>query len=497
MASMSYGSELASMSPVYSGDDPKGFPPVILGTAMSTKYQCWHCNMVLRNPVQSYCGHRLCKNCMQYLVRTNTTGSPVVCKLCQDENETVDEESFIKEEETFPDNAIRREMLSLPVVCSFPNCTWSGQFREYEAHAETCEFATAVCETCKETVLKSKLSEHEATAHRSGSNLCPVGCMEQVSVEDLSRHIEQNLVGHFTLCVERISAVEHVVWGTQRPAEGRSIADRISEVERAVNQQRNVAGSGSVAASGGAVGGASASGSAAQSMLNATDKLVIYEGVITVLNREVEKLSVQVEAIERQRVLERELLDNVDRKVRSMERLIAMKDATIAELELRVTSLEQTSYDGTLLWRVGDFARKKQEAISGRVTSIYSPPFYTSKTGYKMCARLYLNGDGMGKGTHVSLFFVVMRGNFDPLLKWPFKQKVTLMFVDQNNREHVVDAFRPDPTSSSFKRPTTEMNIASGCPLLMPLPSLDSTVNAYVKDNTAFIKIIVNCDDLT
>lgn len=74
--------------------------------------------------------------------------------------------------------------------------------------------------------------------------------------------------------------------------------------------------------------------------------------------------------------------------------------------------------------------------------------------------------------------------------------QVTLMFIDQNGREHVVDAFRPDPTSSSFKRPTTEMNIASGCPLLMPLTTLDTQNNAYVKDNTAFIKIIVNCEDL-
>lgn len=113
-----------------------------------------------------------------------------------------------------------------------------------------------------------------------------------------------------------------------------------------------------------------------------------------------------------------------------------------------------------------------------------------------MCARIYLNGDGMGKGTHVSLFFVIMRGQYDALLKWPFRQKVTLMFIDQNNREHVVDAFRPDPTSSSFKRPTTEMNIASGCPLLMSLSQLDSVTNAYIKDNAAYVKIIVSTDDL-
>lgn len=50
--------------------------------------------------------------------------------------------------------------------------------------------------------------------------------------------------------------------------------------------------------------------------------------------------------------------------------------------------------------------------------------FYTSKYGYKMCLRIYLNGDGTGRGTHLSLFFVVMRGMSDALLKWPFNQKV-------------------------------------------------------------------------
>ena len=76
---------------------------------------------------------------------------------------------------------------------------------------------------------------------------------------------------------------------------------------------------------------------------------------------------------------------------------------------------------------------------------------YMTFSGYKMCGRLYLNGDGMGRGTHISLFFVLMKGNCDALLSWPFRRKVTLMLLDQNNQEHVIDAFRPDPNSSSFK----------------------------------------------
>lgn len=58
--------------------------------------------------------------------------------------------------------------------------------------------------------------------------------------------------------------------------------------------------------------------------------------------------------------------------------------------------------------------------------------FYTSKYGYKMCLRVYLNGDGTGRGTHLSLFFVVMKGPNDALLRWPFNQKVGLGWSPQH-----------------------------------------------------------------
>lgn len=60
------------------------------------------------------------------------------------------------------------------------------------------------------------------------------------------------------------------------------------------------------------------------------------------------------------------------------------------------------------------------------VSALPLTAFYTSKYGYKMCLRVYLNGDGTGRGTHLSLFFVVMKGPNDALLRWPFNQKVGL-----------------------------------------------------------------------
>ena len=35
----------------------------------------------------------------------------------------------------------------------------------------------------------------------------------------------------------------------------------------------------------------------------------------------------------------------------------------------------------------------------------------------------------MGYQSHLSLFFVIMRGECDPLLKWPFEYKVSMILV--------------------------------------------------------------------
>lgn len=73
----------------------------------------------------------------------------------------------------------------------------------------------------------------------------------------------------------------------------------------------------------------------------------------------------------------------------------------------------------------------------------------------------------------------------------PDPLQVTFMLLDQNNREHAIDAFRPDLSSASFQRPHSETNVASGCPLFFPLSRLQSPKHAYVKDDTMFLKCIV------
>ena len=183
-------------------------------------------------------------------------------------------------------------------------------------------------------------------------------------------------------------------------------------------------------------------------------------------------------------------------KLNGVETQFAVMDVQLAELNLKLQLMEASSHDGCLVWRIDNFNRRREDAITGKTPSLYSPPFFTSRFGYKLCMRIYLNGDGIGKGSHVSLFFVVMRGEYDGLLPWPFHQKVTMTLVDQSgSNKNIEESFIPDPNSSSFKRPSRDMNVASGCPLFVHKDRLTS--GNFVKDNTMFIRVQVNTDGLS
>ena len=103
-------------------------------------------------------------------------------------------------------------------------------------------------------------------------------------------------------------------------------------------------------------------------------------------------------------------LVQLETKIAEQERLSGMLKVHISELELQLQASLASTYNGSFLWRIPDIRRRRRDAIDGKITSIYSPPFYTGRNGYKMCIRAYLNGDGIGYITHVSIFFVLMKG---------------------------------------------------------------------------------------
>ena len=184
------------------------------------------------------------------------------------------------------------------------------------------------------------------------------------------------------------------------------------------------------------------------------------------------------------------LASEYERRLDRNEHQLALHDIQLSDQDMQIQMLEATSYNGTYIWKIDRYSLRFQETVAGKTLSIYSPPFYVGRFGYKVCARLYPNGDGIGNGTHMSIFFVVMRGEYDALLPWPFLQKVHFRLIDQDRIRDVNDAFRPEPNSSSFKKPTSDMNIASGFPTF--ISHMELRQGGYIRNDTMYIKIKVD-----
>ena len=181
----------------------------------------------------------------------------------------------------------------------------------------------------------------------------------------------------------------------------------------------------------------------------------------------------------------------VAENVQSLQETVTRCSIAIDEIRLRQDVLDVKTTNGTFTWKIPEVRRRYGDAVERRTISLYSPPFYTSPHGYRMCIRAYLNGDGVGKGTHISVFFVLMRSEYDNLLTWPFKQSVRFTLVNQANPEaSISETFVSDLQSPSFQKPDGEMNIASGFPKFAKQAVLND--ENFTLGNTIFIKAQVN-----
>ena len=180
--------------------------------------------------------------------------------------------------------------------------------------------------------------------------------------------------------------------------------------------------------------------------------------------------------------------------ITKLEKSMRSKHAEFEDRDFRLSLIENSNYDGSMVWKIPQFSQRMSDAQTGKYTSIFSLPFYTGRYGFKMCLRLYILGDGIGKNTHMSLFFVIMRGEFDSILQWPFTHKVTFKLINQTGGKDIIDTFQPDPMSSSFRKPKSDMNIASGCPRFVSHNDLKN--GGFIVEDTVFIKCSVDCNNV-
>ncbi|XP_019371961.1 PREDICTED: TNF receptor-associated factor 5 isoform X1 [Gavialis gangeticus] len=517
---------------------------------LEDRYKCASCHLVLHNPHQTGCGHRFCQHC---IISLKDRSAVPICPVDKEiikmhevfkdnccKREVLNLQVFCKNVPDCNSKIILGRYRDHLQQCCFENvqCTNDGchdqvlrkdlkdhlslQCRFREEKCQYCnnyvvsinlknhenndcpDYPVPCLQNCSQIILKKEIDKHFFVCPEAEVD-CPYkqyGCSVKVKRGKLAEHENASLREHMLQILEKNSRLEEQISDLYKSLEFKEskiqqLADAVKKCEKEFRQFAQLFGKNS-------------------NLMVSTQTLASHLDKSTWLETQVKQL-IQMANQQQNKFDLRPLLEtieNVKQKIALMEtydqRLVVLEGesnkhdvhinihkAQLNKNEERFKLLESTCYNGKLIWKIIDYKLKKKEAVEGRTPSVFSQPFYTSRCGYRLCARAYLNGDGSGKGTHVSLYFVVMKGEFDSLLPWPFKQKVTLMLLDQSGKKnHIVEVFKADPNSSSFKRPDGDMNIASGCPRFVAHTVLENTKNAFVKDDTLFLKVVVDLTDL-
>ena len=170
---------------------------------------------------------------------------------------------------------------------------------------------------------------------------------------------------------------------------------------------------------------------------------------------------------------------------------VALLNETMAALKNAMGLLQLSN---VFLWRIDGFSEILKKAKNEGKEKIYSDPLYTKTEtdgfGYKLKVLICPNGIGDAKNIPLSVFIIIMKGEYDAILPWHFNKEVKFTLIDQQDKP----GKRDDKTAEligqnipSFTRPTTEENIGIGFKCFISHEELKS--QHYIVDDTLFLQV--------
>ena len=188
-------------------------------------------------------------------------------------------------------------------------------------------------------------------------------------------------------------------------------------------------------------------------------------------------------------------IDAVDKQESKIDQLVLLQ-SKVASLQSSLLAKYYTPNSATpYKFKAEDFSELKDSS-----NEMFSPAFYTSPGGYKMCINVIPNGNGNGKGTHVSVFAYLMHGENDDHLPWPFTGTVTVELLNQledKNHHYEATTFIPDSRASQRVMDGERAPTGYGDQCYIPQSSLgydEAKHCQYLKDDCLYFSVIVEAE---
>lgn len=146
-------------------------------------------------------------------------------------------------------------------------------------------------------------------------------------------------------------------------------------------------------------------------------------------------------------------------------------------------------------FKVTNFRRLKKNQLDWT-----SPPFYSHPGGYKLCLNVESNGYDTGKGTHISVFVYIMKGDDDKSLPWPCKAHVTVELLNQLHDEghfrHTIDLENEEASRVGEEGTTGNGYGPHKFIAHDELACNVMTDTQYLKDDCLYFRVRVACDNV-
>ena len=386
---------------------------------------CPICLQILRDPFQvTCCGNSFCKSCVQSDKKS--------CPTCN-------EAGF----DVFPDKRLRRSLYAFAVRCVHQKsgCEWIGELGELDGHLNMnpelggqlvgCEFAAVACTHCCEYLQRRHVHAHE-------SESCPQRPFSCDYCKDYGSMYEDVVNNHWPVCK---------CYPVPCPNEC-GVSPERQNVETHVNTVCPL----TVVNCDFHYAGCEVQLVRKDMLTHLAESLLSHLSLLALHNQQLTQLTIQ----------QKESLEESLHKIQELEREKQTQATVIGELQIlsetskrEIEALKQTMNDDveqqvaelrkqrdqdraslrTLLQHTGmlplEFTMTSFEEMKKSNGRRYGPTFYTHPQGFKMCLKVYANGLGRGEGTHISVYAYLMRGEFDDLLKWPFRGSVVFQLCNQ------------------------------------------------------------------
>ena len=182
----------------------------------------------------------------------------------------------------------------------------------------------------------------------------------------------------------------------------------------------------------------------------------------------------------------------------------------LGALQRQIDTKVITDKDGCntrFIWKITSFSESLRQAKEGVKKEIESDPFYAGCYGYKLkvSAHPYFTGFVFAIPPHFSIGIVLMKGEYDDMLPWPFSRKITFTIIDQNKvlkeRQNYTDYLSPSKPDVFltpkfiFSEIPGEKNMVLKEGIGRFISHKKPQTRRYIVNDTLFLQVDVGPDD--